>query len=858
MKNIYVLLFTLLSFALSQAQIVNIPDSTFKNALLNRNVADLDGDHIPDGSVDTNGDSEIQVSEALAVKGIILIDSWFSSDMESFEGIEEFVNLTYLSCPDIGLNTLDLSSNVNLKYLNCSGNDDLVSLDLTQNTNLEVLTCKRNYDIVGLDLTQNTNLVDLNLGSLNWQFNAIDLTQNTNLVRLITEGVALEALDLTQNINLEVLAITGSPLITLDLSQNVNLIELDLTSSQNLTSIDVSNNLNLEKLTFDHYMDSLNPNTVDVSNNLNLRELNCTKAGIDFLDVSNNINLERLYLAENNLTELDVSNLVNLEYLYVEENKLEVLDITHNPNITRLDCSENNSALTQLYLKNGVNWQDNGVSAHVGSNNALQYACINDYNNLYVTTGTITTAGFVYNSYCSFDPGGDFFEISGNVTLDLNANGCDVADISFPELKFDITDGSNNGTYIANTSGQYYIPVGSGSHTVTPVLENPSYFDVSPSSFTVDFPTDGSAFIQDFCVTPVGVKNDLEIVIMPYEQARPGFDTYYGIIYKNKGNTTLSGMLSLNFQDELMDLVSSNPAVNTQTIGNLSWNFSDLQPFETRSVHFTMNINTPTDPNFPVNGNDVLSFTSNISPLSGDETPEDNVFILNQNVVNSYDPNDKTCLEGDTIDPSEVGDYVHYMIRFENTGSASAVNIVVKDEIDKFKYDISTLKPVMGSHDFVTRIKDTDVVEFIFEDINLPEDDANNDGYVAFKIKTWSTLDLGDIFRNSAEIYFDYNAPIITNTAMTIVEESLFVNDFNIEAAIKLYPNPVSDYLFIESNVVIESIKLHDINGRLLQDFILTDNQFEEKLNISKLNVGVYFVKIASNKGDITKKFIKE
>ncbi len=63
------------------------------------------------------------------------------------------------------------------------------------------------------------------------------------------------------------------------------------------------------------------------------------------------------------------------------------------------------------------------------------------------------------------------------------------------------------------------------------------------------------------------------------------------------------------------------------------------------------------------------------------------------------------------------------------------------------------------------KLQHNNKVEFIFENINLPFDDANNDGFVAFKIKTKSSLVLGDTFSNSANIYFDYNFPIVTNTA---------------------------------------------------------------------------------------------
>ncbi len=72
--------------------------------------------------------------------------------------------------------------------------------------------------------------------------------------------------------------------------------------------------------------------------------------------------------------------------------------------------------------------------------------------------------------------------------------------------------------------------------------------------------------------------------------------------------------------------------------------------------------------------------------------------------VDSYDPNDKTCLEGTTITPAMVGEYVHYVIRFENTGTYPAENIVVKDMIDLAKFDINTLIPIKGSHEFVTKI----------------------------------------------------------------------------------------------------------------------------------------------------------
>ena len=107
------------------------------------------------------------------------------------------------------------------------------------------------------------------------------------------------------------------------------------------------------------------------------------------------------------------------------------------------------------------------------------------------------------------------------------------------------------------------------------------------------------------------------------------------------------------------------------------------------------------------------------------------------------------------------------------------------------------MTPIAGSHFFTTRIANDNLVEFLFENINLPFSDATNDGFVTFKIKTKSSLVIGDSFSNSASLYFDYNAPIITNTT-TIVVQTLGTSEFASQA-ISIYPNPARDTLHIKT-----------------------------------------------------------
>jgi len=648
--------------------------------------------------------------------------------------------------------------------------------------------------------------------------------------------------------NLKKLICRSNNLNSLDLSQNLNLIELEC-QSNSLTNLNIAQNTALKILSASYNQLS----NIDISQNIGLETLYLKYNGVANLNITDHVNLIQLDLSNNLLVNLDVSQNVSLELLYCHENQITSIDVSQNIDLKELACADNQ--LSSLFIKNGSELE----FLHFANNPNLAYICADDIEMISVQT-KLDDSGYlncVLNSYCSFVPGGGYYEITGESTLDSNNDGCDLSDPVFPNLKFNLTNGVINGSVIANETGNFNLPVSLGSHTITPQLENPTYFAVSPTSIVVDFPTDTSPYNQDFCVTPNGVFNDLEISILPVTEARPGFDTDYKIVYKNKGNTILSGSVDFAFNDDLMDLVSALPVADVQNTGSLSWDYTNLQPFETRTVAFTMNINTPTDPSFPVLGDDVLDFTATINPVSGDETPADNVFELHQTVVNSYDPNDKTCLEGVTIAPSEVGAYVHYVIRFENTGSASAINIVVKDVIDVAKYDVSSLIPLHGSHSYVTRIRETNIVEFIFENINLPFDNANNDGYVAFKIKTQPTLVLNDMFENNAEIYFDYNAPIITNVAQTTVAV-LGLADYEIDNSIGVHPNPAKDVVYIQGKNNLKEITVFDVNGRVLNSTSVVGTQLETALDVTKLTQGIYFVRVVSSKGQFVSKLIKE
>jgi hypothetical protein len=602
-----------------------------------------------------------------------------------------------------------------------------------------------------------------------------------------------------------------------------------------------------------------------------------------------------LYLNNNLLTTLDISNLTLIAPLHIINNPINKIianlnttidEIHYQSNtVAELDLTDykdsaggweglsnqfyisNSSNLNLISAKNGYQFQQN-CSIYMGENVCssnfmlhiqncpnLNYICVDEDEKQYIQN-QINQLGLQnqvqINTYCTFTPGGTYYTINGNVKYDADTNGCDVLDSNITNQKFSITNGTETSTIIANNVGNYSIPVGAGLHTITPIIENPSNFSVSPTNVVVDFPTQISPFTQNFCVVPTSLLHQFDITIVPITPAIPGFNATYRIFYKNTGNTIEFGSIEFNFNDTVLDFVSTNYAFTSQTGGNIYWNFSALTPFETRTIDVVFNLNSPMETP-SLNAGDILNFdafiANNLIPFT---TVADTT--LQQTLVNSQDPNDKTCLSGSDIDPSEIGKFVKYLIRFENNGTFPAQNIVVKDMIDTTKFDISTLTPINGSHLYTTKITGNKV-EFIFENINLPFDNATNDGFVVFKIKSLPTLQVNDVITNQASIYFDYNFPIITNIASSTYR--ILANEsFENSNVFNLYPVPSSDILNISNTnqYEIQAIEIYNQLGQIVQKEIGNKNQ----INVSQLQNGMYFLKIKTENTIYTKQFIKE
>ena len=203
---------------------VNIPDTNFKAYLVGNT------------TINTNGDTEIQCSEATAFTGTMNVNN---SNISDLTGIEAFTSLNQLRCGGNSLTTLDVSQNTTLTQLHC-GYNSLSSIDVSNNLSLIILAASNNQ-LANINVTLNTQLLALRVS--NNLISNVDLSSNSSLVALEIYNNQFSAIDISANTNLIHLYVQNNNITSLDVSSHSALNYLDV-SNNDLTSLNVANGNN--------------------------------------------------------------------------------------------------------------------------------------------------------------------------------------------------------------------------------------------------------------------------------------------------------------------------------------------------------------------------------------------------------------------------------------------------------------------------------------------------------------------------------------------------------------------------------------------------------------------------------------
>ena len=236
----------------------------------------------------------------------------------------------------------------------------------------------------------------------------------------------------------------------------------------------------------------------------------------------------------------------------------------------------------------------------------------------------------------------------------------------------------------------------------------------------------------------------------------------------------------------------------------------------------------------------------------GDESPAYDTDC--QENVASFDPNDKQGFPRGVHEEHFIPENqeINYRIRFQNTGTDTAFNIVLLDTLSD-RLDLATLRVGAASHPYTYNILGPGVLQFLFQNILLPDSNINeaaSHGFVQFTIRPKADLPKPTVIENEAAIYFDFNAPVMTNQSWhTVGEKYLDVSNVVFQPGLELdvYPNPAASFttFYLKSARPMQGrLVLSDAQGRIARAQTFQTNVFD--VSLTGLPPGLYFFRLES------------
>lgn len=297
------------------------------------------------------------------------------------------------------------------------------------------------------------------------------------------------------------------------------------------------------------------------------------------------------------------------------------------------------------------------------------------------------------------------------------------------------------------------------------------------------------------------------------------FDNTYVFSWRNTGTAPARQTVMKVLLDKYFTLVSASLPVLSQTGQLLTFDLGDIQPGAWQQLSLTVNVSCDA----ALGEKHCLS-----ASLEAEETCPGNdghTATLRDCQVNigSFDPNDKRAFVYDEpweglIQPNTN---VKYQIRFQNTGTDTAFNVVIVDTLP-LQLNLDSIVPAGASHPYTWYRTGENILKIVFNDIRLPDSLTNepaSHGFVNLLVQQKPDLPDGTRIENKAGIYFDFNEPIITNTHRLVVDRSLSANDpVEQTPEILVYPNPAADgNVWIKTGETVERLEVFDAQGRLLR-----------------------------------------
>ncbi len=385
----------------------------------------------------------------------------------------------------------------------------------------------------------------------------------------------------------------------------------------------------------------------------------------------------------------------------------------------------------------------------------------------------------------------DIQQYSGTVFNDLNFNGLrDPLEPGFPNAIIQV---SNQNQYVTTDSLGHYTMISELLNDTISVVNPSPYCSVLPPFALIG---DGS-LTHDFALQFQANVSDVSITAANTQVFRQGFETEVVVSLQNEGAKPEDAVqvILANFDDAVpLQFLEAVPPPNSILGDSLIWDNLSLGLFEGKNLH--IRFWTPFD---------ALLGSTVVLPFSvgatGDTNLNNNEFTLTESVVYLFDPNDKQ-VEPDTLAQASLSATdLKYTIRFQNPGNIQADFVRILDTLPE-ELELSSLKILGSSHPCSWQILDGRVLQFQFKAIGLPDsltDEPGSHGFVQFSIRALGDLPFGTKIWNRAAIYFDSNAPVVTDfSLMQVANPFSHTAIVGAEPRLLLRPNPASTSVVLE------------------------------------------------------------
>ncbi len=367
--------------------------------------------------------------------------------------------------------------------------------------------------------------------------------------------------------------------------------------------------------------------------------------------------------------------------------------------------------------------------------------------------------------------------LKGSFFSDDNHNGIrDANEMLLSNVKTSVRKNRFDSLSAISSNGQFNLQyLDTGAYVCNAIVQSSCYSTPIPANHVTNYTTYFNVDSVTFAMQPAPCFRDLGIDLITCHRVRPrpGMPLYYSLYFGNAGTDIAAGTVQFVKSSKLdFDHADMTPAsINGDTV---RWNFSGLLPQQMVRIYLFLTVKMPPFANI----NDSLISVATIkSDTAYEANLQNNISKIKQIVVNSYDPNNKIENHGGTIAAAQVagGEYLTYTINFQNTGTDTAYDVFVHDTLSD-KLDWTTLEMINASSNYQLVMNEGKCV-WSFKNIYLPDSIVNlegSHGYVSYRIKPKANVQIGDVIKSAAAIYFDYNLPIYTNAeTTTIVADAL-------------------------------------------------------------------------------------